>query len=665
MAVTDITLEYSATEQRLKDWGFTEPVLTLVSQGKGIFNVRAPGKDLTAAADIPFEGAVKIRDSLGGNLIFQGRNITRRGTANPNARADLFSFADAWYDLENTPFMQTWKYFPIGGGAATTKSFSRLNLFYNQSTGALVNNGDQIKAIINYAISTGANLQLGTVTPAFNLPVYPTKCISCAEAILLCLRPCPDAQTWIDYTTTPPTFNCKQRSGLTTVSLAYSDGAKHKQTDITPRPDLIASGVLIDYQKTNSETSGGNTDIWITFATDAYPALFDGKALRAVVLPIDLRGAALKVQALTAGAFDPTTKDWWKKKKRDLVEVGDSPAGLADNVTVDTSTVKVYKPDGTDVTAIYAANYANEMTDGVFASWMKTDAGTQIVVQEVIVQANLSWKEVSPTSANIELRKHDAHQVSVRTKLTNSAVGSVTYSTVSQFDEIAPSGLAQAIYDALSTLQYEGEHEIVEKNISQIVGPQNVLNITGGAAAWATMKASIQSVRHEFFTGNTAISFGPPKHIAPGDLIALSIWSRTRQVFEDPSIQKTGQISGANGSAELGKNTPRENTAEGLPMSQKLVEAHDLGGGLTGLIVKDANQTIAPDGSSIPATQAFQMHQVNTVTGIRDDSKGGVDGRLSDCLCSDGTRRILKFVEVDICVSGTPMKMKVWGTVPF
>jgi hypothetical protein len=528
-----------------------------------------------------------------------------------------------------------------------------LNLFYNPTTGALKTNGATIEEIITYAISKGVNLQLGTVTPAFNLPVYPCRNMMCSEAIQICLRPTPDAVTWIDYTTTPPTFNCQQRADLTPITMPYastSSGVKHKSSELVPRYDLQATEVVLRYQKTNSITSGGDTAVWNTYSSDVYPPGSTG-AIGSLVEAIDLRGAQLKAASLTAAAFDPTDKAWWKKHKNDLNESGDTPTGRATGIAISNITVK--KEDGTDID-YSGSGFPRELTDGVFASWMRNGSGTQINVVDAIVTADLALTETDPNSTSIPTRIISSHRVMVRVKLTNSAVGTYQYTTVSSFDEIVPDGLALDTYDTLQTLQYDGTHEVLEVNgITAIHGPWELLNLSGGATDWATMNATIQSARFDFFEGRTEITIGPAKHLAPGDKAELLAWARFRQPLEDPAVQKTGQLSGGNGQMTLGKNTPRENTAEGLPVLKLHTVTHPADEEVTNVIIHDAEN------------HWIQLHVAANDDGTRIDTGGGVDIRRDDCHDGDGNFRILTVREVDICVSGTPMKCLVVASAPY
>lgn len=72
----------------------------------------------------------------------------------------------------------------------------------------------QIIEALNWALKPFATsgqfpFQIGTVSPNVDCPIDEVRDITCAEVIHKMLRWTPDAVTWFDYSTSPPTFNCK------------------------------------------------------------------------------------------------------------------------------------------------------------------------------------------------------------------------------------------------------------------------------------------------------------------------------------------------------------------------------------------------------------------------------------------------------------------------
>jgi len=92
---------------------------------------------------------------------------------------------------------------------------------------------------------------------------------------------------------------------------------------------------------------------------------------------------------------------------------------------------------------------------------------------------------------------------------------------VEETAETPPSGLAQAIYNAVSVLQYEGQITFTEAECSGSVLVGNVLNLTGGLTAWTTMAAQVQRIVEDIDRGQTEIGLGVAAHLGGRDLLEL------------------------------------------------------------------------------------------------------------------------------------------------
>ncbi len=252
--MTALTLVYSGTEKFLgadpagggaPGWGYSMGTLRLVSRAPSTFTTRKGGGDPAAAADIPFHGLVTIyKDRVysgggfsGGRVIFKGSRVDFNGVASPEAPATTMTFADVWHDLQYTPFQHYWKNRP--GGTLADFYFSRINLFQDISAGpgspwGYLTTAQQISEIITYAQSNcSLAVQLGTVDPVWNLPLYGCKAVTCADALFaLPGAACRTRSACFVYTTAPPTLHIRQRANLTAVSLPFADGVKHQSSTI-------------------------------------------------------------------------------------------------------------------------------------------------------------------------------------------------------------------------------------------------------------------------------------------------------------------------------------------------------------------------------------------------------------------------------------------------
>jgi hypothetical protein len=601
-----LTLLYSGTEKWLGNlagqpsWGFENPVMVYRSRAASTFTVRAPAALPEAAFPIPADGVVAIYDGRafsggtfsGGQIIFTGRLTSLDGQADPSAPAVQATFSDVWFDLQYTPFQHLWQQW--NGSSVSTAYYSRINLFQDISAGpggswGYLTTLQQLQEILAFAQSNcSLNVQYGKIDPAWNQPFYPCRAVSCAEAVMLCLRPIPDAVTFMDYTATPPKLHIRQRVALATaagtpsdpggpVTLPYRDGVKHKSSRVRPRPDLQCSQVVVQYQSV-ANVGGVN---YVETSLDVFPPGSAGNAYKAIVVPIDLRGGSRTYVSatLTADAAAPSTAAWWVKKKPELAETDDSGNALITGLAVDSSSIKVVQEDGTDITSTWAANWPNELRPGPgVAAWMYDGGGSQIVARDVTITAKVSYtRQVSHANTNA-LHKAEVHTISCRVRLTNSAAGAVTYTAVSHTEagEPAVSNLAVNIYNSIgaptvvSGVNYgappawEGTHTIVENTISNYYTPGNLLNLSGGASAWATMNAQIYSVEYDFFRGATTIEFGPHRHLTTEEFFQLIMQFRTRLVWDNPQVRNTGQDStGSN--VEMAADNAKENSTEALP----------------------------------------------------------------------------------------------------
>lgn len=242
------TLACNGVEKLAADWGVAQLTRRLVSQGVDELTFRAEDSTLDSAAVFPHGAPVVLSrnralDSAGvfsgGTTWFQGivTQVPRLGA--PDAESMAYKISGPWWYLENRVFQQAYQNVFLGfstpGNPATAPVYGQAHsshLFLNQApiTGALarITTGQQIIEALNWALKpfTDANaappFQIGSVTPALDVPIDEVRDITCAEVIHKMLRWSPDAVTWFDYTSTPPTFNCHRRADMSTVNMDIS-----------------------------------------------------------------------------------------------------------------------------------------------------------------------------------------------------------------------------------------------------------------------------------------------------------------------------------------------------------------------------------------------------------------------------------------------------------
>jgi hypothetical protein len=139
-------------------------------------------------------------------------------------------------------------------------------------------------------------------------------------------------------------------------------------------------------------------------------------------------------------------------------------------------------------------------------------------------------------------------------------------------DETAPTGLAGAYWAALQTLPWEGTIKLLEENCTGQIRPGMVVNVSNGRAAWAAMRAVVQGVTEDLFTGETTAELGAPEHLAPQDFIAQQQLARRRPAITTFPVVQPCQIPGEDpGDPEEGVDPPApvDNPDQGIDPKAK------------------------------------------------------------------------------------------------
>ena len=241
------TIACNGTEKLVADWRLTQLTRKLVSQGTDELTFKADGTAADAAPIFSHGATLTLWRNRtansdgtfsGGTSWFQGlvTQIPRAGA--PDAESMMYRISGPWWYLDNLVFQQAYQNILLGfavAGDPTTAIYGPANsshLFLNQAPVAealeKINTGQQIIEALNWALLPFVNagvtppFQIGAVTPDIDVPIDEVRDITCAEVIHKMLRWTPDAVTWFDYSTSPPTFNCKRRTELAAVNLDVS-----------------------------------------------------------------------------------------------------------------------------------------------------------------------------------------------------------------------------------------------------------------------------------------------------------------------------------------------------------------------------------------------------------------------------------------------------------
>jgi hypothetical protein len=446
------------------------------------------------------------------------------------AEQTTYRLLGPWYWL-GTVYRQRWKVLNPETQTLEWSYSTRVNL--NQDEGGNVIPTDtQIQLAAAYALSVHAGVfQLGVVEPSIDLPMEEAKDIKCAEVIIKMLRMFPNASTWFDYTTEPPTLNVtlrdtEQRPALTfPAPVGDADNTAFPGISLRPRYDLVKPGFHLTYEQTDTvdglETTQG------VFATHVVDAAGDTGDPEAVYATIELAGSSTSYvqQAIK-------TEDW--------------PEDLDDQDALNTTVTKEFlkrhisalKEIG-DFVVIQAVRDGAEahpriLTKGTIHEWMSgvQDPETEtctVTVSYTIQGPDGQKEEVASEDHTMTVTSTDARTRWYR-RLESVVVG-----------EPVPEGLADALLAAHSTLEYDGEIAITEDECSLTVHPGDQVNISNGPVEWSTMKALVQSVRQRLASGQTTMIVGPAKQLGPDDVLSLLRRFRNRTVAYKFRERTTGK----------------------------------------------------------------------------------------------------------------------------
>jgi len=648
------TLEYAGVEKAFADWGFTAESAQLVraNMAPDVLTISA-AQSTDHALSFAYGGAVKVRRNRtyaastysGGSLYFQGKATVPSRMGSAAQELIRYQFNGPWWDFERLVFQQTWKIWsgyvtpgdPTSGNTYTSASASEL--FLGQTAlGATQNTGAQITEALNWAITCGASLQIGTIDPATNFPVYNARDMTVAEVIIQMVRWTPDVICWFDYTTSPPTFNARKLANLTNVTVQEADGVI-TSTELRPRYDLQLPAVHIRFKALNSVD--GND--WIQIFEQKYPVGATGQELGASVHTVELTGSRMthvsgSLECVAIGAQAATNAlrvAWWQTKDPTLL----SPKVDPSTIVIPSATVV-----DSNLSTVSLSTYPRELIKGSLASWMGFTG------VPVTIRALITYDVYADDARKVLVQKGRIREFSARIMATDAVTGS--YSAISTFEagETVPTDLAQDIYNAHATLQYEGSLDIVASEVASSIGMGKKLTIQMAGATFSNLL--IQRITERLATGQTSIDIGPASHLGLTDLIELLRVNRYRLIYNMPASQTGGSIG--TGPVQLGKETQKENTTATDVALKLSGTTFDQGTGFSGGVYHDAD------------SQKIEIHTIDNSTGARVDASGYVSISIPDLLALGVTNtamkiRLLQFKDADTC---SLMKMAIIGTAP-
>ena len=440
--------------------------------------------------------------------------------------------------------------------------------------------------------------------------------MSAAEFIQKLLEASPRTNVAFDYSTTPPTIYFGNIDNGADISFPLFNGVDHKSIDLQRRDDLIPSSVIIGYRITN--TSGGST--FVDYAIDKYGPngsnnIADPDRGPGVIVQIlDLQGfnisfatGHLDCEPLACiGGTHKQRRAWWVSKRGGETEkLATTKVRFQDDTAPTPHPTSIadakiyYASDGFDSTgAAVTANqefttadyafFTNRLVRGGQSAWMTVGGGSTPVksVKVKISSVGVEYAEYEAESAkstagdpaDYEIDTAggkprriitDLHATTI--ELTNGVTGD--YSTVASSIAgeayiIGEGGIAQYLFDMLSTPQYEGEYVKIETSFSSTVSLLNRANLTGGRAEWETMHAQIQEVTEDWVEKETSIRIGVSKHLNADQLSAfLNMW-RYRRAWYNPLLKADNTVA-TDGEIKLPMAVGNANTVEGVERTKQ------------------------------------------------------------------------------------------------
>ena len=221
--------------------GVTEITRLRATQSTETCTVWTDGSAFDAAPRFAHGSTVTVlRD---GAPWFVGRVTGTPGSGDGHTEGFAHQLSGPWWYLENLVCRQAWT---VRGGDGTAL-LGRLVLG-QALDGTRLTSGQILTETLQYAIDSGAPLQIGVVEPDALLPLDELRDVTCAEVIRKLLRWHPDCVAWFDHATAPvPTFHCRARGSLARTCFTVGQAPLAAVRAITPRLDLAAPAVVLHY----------------------------------------------------------------------------------------------------------------------------------------------------------------------------------------------------------------------------------------------------------------------------------------------------------------------------------------------------------------------------------------------------------------------------------
>ncbi len=491
----------------------------------------------------PFDGAAifthgsTVTLKKDDDTYFVGRCDRDPRAGNASSEQHDVSLLGPWWYLENRIFRQAWTQItnPETTPPTTAEIATTYVILGMAQDGTRQTTGTVMAEAIDFAIASGAPMQLGTIMAGVQVPLDECNDITCAEVLHRCLRWTPDAVVWFDYSTSPyPSINISRRADLTASSLPASTGSgsvKIVACQCAPCWSLKIDGVRL----------------YFTVDSNPFPSV------------IQSAGTLTGFQVMECTIRLGGSKQTLLLNKVEVIELPSDPNDATfwmNNVPWLHSVDALTLHDG-DLDNFY--DYPNQLLSGTITDWMLDHQGKHVFDCVATVKANYTLGGTN----------YYDQEISFKYKATDAASKVYTWGEGGTPAEVPPTGLATAILAACSTLHYEGNVTVVAAECglaASVMGTK--LNLTGGLAAWASMNALIVSTTEDLFSGRTTVVFGPPPCLGVGDMKSLAQMNRIRVPAGSAGAKKSGSRDASN-SPTVGGAAPTNTGFSGMPQFAK------------------------------------------------------------------------------------------------
>lgn len=585
--------------------GLSRLVRTCSNQTVDRVTFSAPAAAADGSALFPYRSTVRIlRNSV---LWFTGLCLTQPRHAQPSAESIDYELAGPWWYLEHCIYQQIWR---MWDATATPPALANLEksrvILLQDDQGHPISTGDQIKAVITYAISKGAPIALGTVDPDIMLPTDERVDITCADVITQMLRFSPDCVAFWDYSTTLPTFHCRKSSNMEPITLS-AFGQPASSLAITPRYDLQAPGVVVRFEmvNTNGDDSSPQCIIQSAGVTTDWET---------IVSTIQLSGSQntwvsqkIKTDVWPTNEYDAT---WWKAHDPTLNEAckatdanGAARAHIA-NLSFYAVTLGQSGRSG-------ALSLPRFLTEGQIQDWMI--AAPLDIVQEEETLTVLAEYDIVDAAGNVLCHKKEV-ETTFKAISTDAVTKTYRQSQDTSSGELIPEHMADKLFDAWGRLYWQGDIQLTEEECgTRLLRPGSVINLVGGLPDWTVMDGIVQQVVEDVDQGITRISFGPPRHLGADDLLELLRGLRTRKVSTHRLSKNSGKATDDQGSTkvDLSGPTPEKAPGKGEGIITKSTVRKD-SGGHSEIIKSDPSDITSTSGTTEVKSREVSIFDAST-----------------------------------------------------